>query len=143
SVQLQSGAQLSGRPVHAGLGAGCTQAEHGPDLIEGKVEVEVQEQRQSLLRRQSPESTLEVGAICAGCLELGACAVEIGKADHRPPSSSADAAALVGDDGQEPGPRRAAILELAEAPPGLERRVLKRVSALVAIAQGRQGPSAP
>src|SRR5260370_24828645 len=62
SVHLQSGSQLFGRPVDAGLCACGAYAQHVADLLQGEVEIEVEKEREAVLARELCEIAGDVEA---------------------------------------------------------------------------------
>src|SRR5260370_2355888 len=137
SVHLQSGSQLFGGAVDAGLGACGAYAQHVADLLQGEVEIEVEKEREAVLARKLSELAVDVEAF-GGDLALFGFALDVWHADHRPPVAAALAAALVGDDGAEPGARRLAFVELVQLAPGFEGGLLDGVVGGVGIAEDSQ-----
>ena len=79
-------------------------ADDGGHLVERQVHVVTKVQGEALIRVECVERLLQVGALHR--LVLGPArrlAARLGQLDHRPPAAAPHAAALVGDDGEEPG----------------------------------------
>src|SRR6266508_6080982 len=117
--------QPLGGPVDARLGGGRGNAERPRHLVERKVEIEVQNQREPLVRTQPEQCLAEVGVGLARPV-LGL--ADLGKLEYRPPRRTPGHPALVGHDGQEPRPQRGRVPpQLLQLAPGLDRSLLDGV----------------
>src|SRR5205823_462328 len=114
-----------GRAVDARLGRGLRYAERPRQLFERKVEIEMQDERQTLVGGQPKQRPLEVGVafwfFCCWTLHVR-------ELDHRPPPGPPRHPALVGHDGEKPWPERGGIAaKLLHLAPRLDRGLLDGV----------------
>src|SRR5258705_536437 len=89
-------------------------------LAERKVQIEEEEERSALALWQGAELSIQIELgldVSARRLVLSS---KLGKPDDRPPPRSANRAALVGDDSEEPGPQLSLIPQLVQLSPGGE-----------------------
>src|SRR5262249_2451968 len=137
--QLAGQPQLAEYPKGTRLRGFRRSADYRGHLSERKVEVVMEDEQQALVCRQlgqrAPQVQLQGKRVAPG-RTVG---VGIGEPDHRPPAATAQGAALVGNDGEEPGPDVTAGAKRAELPPGLEHRVLHCVLGVLPALEHRHG----
>src|SRR6202171_3504851 len=112
----------------------------GADVLKRQIEVVAQYEDQAIASGQPqqclPESLDLIRFNTSMVLRSGR---EIGLPDHRPPTGSHRLPALVGDDGQEPGPEWAAGPKRPSMFPCFEGCLLQHVLCLVRVSQKATG----
>src|SRR5438309_7176435 len=119
-LEGQVGAQLLRGPVDSGFGRSRRDAQRARDLVERHVEIEIEDERQALVGAQLGDRAVEVGPVLLRRLNRPLLWFDLRDLRHRPPPAPPRLSALVGDDGEEPGPQRALVAARSE-----ERRVGK------------------
>src|SRR5438552_10327855 len=102
-------AKSLGRAVDARLRRRLGDPERASDLVQRKIEIEMQHKRESVLRLELQQRSPHVAAGAAVVIGGVLGARWLGEPDDRPPPLPPSHAALVGDDGQEPRPQRALV----------------------------------
>src|SRR5437660_4791789 len=134
----QVGSHPPGCAIDPRLGGGRRDMKNAGDLLERQVEVEMQNERQSLVRRQLEHGLAKV---IRGTAKLRIWpGLYLGHLQHAPPALPARHPALVVHDRQEPGAKRAHLAaELAQLSPRLDRGLLDGVLGGSAIRQHHGG----
>src|SRR2546430_2751918 len=121
-LDREVGPQAPGGAVDPRLGRRGRHPQRLRQLLEREIQVEMEDERQALVWWQSKQRGTQVGV---ALLRIGRRRGHVGKLDHRPPSRPPRHAALVGDDGEKPGPQRTYVAaQLTDLAPGLDRGLL-------------------
>src|SRR5215472_2106893 len=116
-------------------------ADYRGHLSEREVEVVMKDEQQPLVRWQPGQGPPQIHLLGKRVAPGRAVAGEIGEPDDGPPAAAAQGPALVGNDGEEPGPDATPGPKRGEPPPRLEHRVLHCVlGVLPALKHGNCQP---
>src|SRR5713226_4850011 len=122
--------------VDSRLGRRLRDAQRARDLVQGQVEIEVQDQRQALVRTEPGEGSPQVGESLLARRIAPPFGFHFGRFHDRPPAPAPRHAALVGDDGQEPRAERAFVAaKLPQVAPGFHRSLLDGILGRHAVGQ--------
>src|SRR3989442_507121 len=130
------------RPVDSSLRGSRRQSKRRRYLFDGEVKVKVHEQRLAVSLPQAGESSLDVEVLYVGFAWLRGILLGLDSGEPKP-AGAPDVPALVGHDGEEPGPHRRPGSELVKLAPGSDHGLLSGILRFAAVAQDAVGKPEP